>query len=268
MANTGEQGTDQWLLDRAGKFTGSEFCNVLARNKKTGEPLKAYHDLIWQVAVERLTELPEVGPNSFALRWGKDVEPFAREAYEMETGLLVEQSGFVPHPKYPFIGCSPDGLVGTKGGLEMKCPKSSAIHLARFLEGMPEEHVAQVQGGMMVCEREWWDFVSYDPRFKERHRLFRVRVMRDQAYIDNLEKEILKAEELVQEIIKKVSRDPEAPAAVAVGLIDAIAKLATLPTIEAMSAHAESIGEAARNDDRFTKAFKKRMDELKNGRKS
>lgn len=205
MLDSSVQGTDQWLLDRAGKFTGSEFESVLGR-KKDGTPLKARQDLIWQVAVERLTGLPEVGPDSFSLRWGKDVEPYAREAYELDTGLLVVQSPFVKHPRFPFAGCSPDGLVGTDGGIEMKCPKSSAIHLARFVDGMPAEHVAQVQGAMWVTGRAWWDFVSYDPRFKDEHRLYRLRVTRDEAYIKKLEEEVIKAEAEVQVLIEKLSR--------------------------------------------------------------
>jgi len=205
MLETAAQGTDDWLLARAGKFTGSEFESVLGR-KKDGSPLKARNDLIWQVAVERLTGLPEVGPDSYSMRWGKDVEPYAREAYELDTGLLVTISGFITHPRFPFAGCSPDGLVGPDGGIEMKCPKSSAIHLARFIDGMPAEHVAQVQGAMWVTDRAWWDFVSFDPRFREQHRIFRVRVERDNAYIARLEAEVIKAEAEVQVLIEQLQR--------------------------------------------------------------
>lgn len=199
------QNSDEWLLARSGKFTGSEFESVLGR-KKDGSPLKARQDLIWQVAVERLTGLPEVGPSSFSMRWGQDVEPYAREAFELETGLLVVPSPFIQHPRFPFAGCSPDGLIGEDGGLESKCPKSSAIHLARFIDGMPAEHVAQVQGAMWVTGRKWWQFVSYDPRFKESYRLFRVRIERDNAYIAKLEAEVLKAEGEVQVLIEQLQR--------------------------------------------------------------
>lgn len=198
------QGTPEWHQERAGKFTGSRFVDVLARNKKDGKPLKAYHDLIWDVAVERLTGIQEEGPTGFALQWGKDVEPFAREAYEFESGNLVTESGFIVHPKYPFCGCSPDGLIGDKGGVEIKSPKSSKIHLARFIEGMPEEYRPQVQGCMWVTGREFWDFVSYDPRMPAAHRLFLVRVYRDEPYIAQLEAAVLEAEDKVQELIKQL----------------------------------------------------------------
>lgn len=200
------QRTPEWHAKRAGKFTGSKFVDVLARNKKTGEKLAAWHKLILQVVVERMTGIQEEGPDSFSLRWGREVEPYAREAYELETGLLVVESDFITHPKYPFTGCSPDGLIGANGGLEMKSPKDSAVHLDRFLTGMPEDIRPQVQGCMWVTERDWWDFVSYDPRMKESHRLLRIRCHRDDKYIADLEASVLEAEEAAQELQAKLER--------------------------------------------------------------
>lgn len=198
------QGTESWHKDRAGKFTGSRFVDVLARNKRTGEPLKAYQDLIWQVVVERMTGEAVEGPDGYALRWGKDVEPFAREAYELETGNVVQQVGFIDHPKFSFAGCSPDGLVGTVGGLEMKCPKSSAIHLERFISGIPDEYVPQVQGCMWVTGRDWWDFVSYDPRMPDSHRFIRITIQRDDEFIQKLESAVLEAESKVQDLMTEI----------------------------------------------------------------
>lgn len=203
MANV--QGTPGWHQDRCGRFTGSRFVDALARDKRNPEKkLKAWHDLIWDVAVERLTGIQEEGPSGFALQWGKEVEPFAREAYEFASGNIVKESGFIVHPRYPFAGVSPDGLVGDKGGLELKSPKSSRVHLARFIEGMPEEYKPQVQGGLWASEREWWDFASYDPRMPERYRLFLVRIYRDDKYIAQIEAAVLEAEEAVQQLIAKL----------------------------------------------------------------
>lgn len=209
MAEEQLQRTPEWHEARAGKITGSRFVDVLARSKKTGEPLKAYHDLIWQIVVERITGKAVEGPVGFALQWGSDVEPYAREAYELETGNIVIESGFIVHPDYPFAGSSPDGLIGDDGGLEMKCPKNSAIHLERFIYGVPEEYVPQIQGNMWVTGRQWWDFVSYDPRMPESHLLFRKRVERDEKFIKELESAVLEAEEkavaLYNDLMRKVA---------------------------------------------------------------
>lgn len=200
------QRTSEWHADRAGKWTGSKFVDVLARNKKTGEPLKCYFDLIWQVVTERMTQQATEGPTGFALAWGTDVEPFAREAYELETGNMVTEAGFIQHPKFDFAGCSPDGLIGADGGLEMKCPKSSIIHLQRFDSGVPDEYVPQIQGCMWVTGRAWWDFVSYDPRQQERFRMLTIRVIRDESYIANLEKCVLEAESSAKELQSRLEK--------------------------------------------------------------
>lgn len=198
------QRTEAWHLERSGKFTGSRFVDVLARNKRTGEKLKAWHDLIWQVVVERITGQAVEGPSGYALQWGTDVEPYAREAYELETGNAVTESGFITHPDYPFAGCSPDGLIFTDGGLEMKCPKSSAVHLERFIDGVPEEYMPQIQGCMWVTGRKWWDFVSYDPRMPESHRLLKITVWRDPVMIQRIQESVLEAESAAQELYEKL----------------------------------------------------------------
>lgn len=200
------QRTADWHQQRAGKWTGSRFVDVLARNKKTGEPLKAYHDLIWSVVAERLSGSAMEGPTGYALQWGTDVEPFAREAYELESGNIVTESGFITHPEFDFIGCSPDGLIGVDGGLEMKCPKSTIVHLERFVNGVPDEYRPQVQGCMWITGRQWWDFYSFDPRMPESHRGLKIRVNRDQPYIDALQEAVIKAEAAAVELLEKLNR--------------------------------------------------------------
>jgi len=190
------QGTPEWFAKRCGKFTGSRFAAVMARSKSNGKPLKAYDDLIWQLVVERLTGTQEESFDSYATRWGKDLEEYARQEYELTTGMMVVPIDFLDHETLPFVGCSPDGLVEA-GGLEIKCPKDSRIHLERFISGVPDDYVPQIQGGMWVSDRLWWDFVSYDPRMPESHRLLVIRVERDDAYIKALEAAVLEAEKLV-----------------------------------------------------------------------
>ena len=199
-----DQRTAEWHQERAGKFTGSRFADVMARNKKTGEPLKAHHDLIFQIVAERMTGRAEESPTGFALQWGVDVEPYAREAYELETGAIVQQTGFLTHPQYDFAGCSPDGLIGSDGGLEMKCPKSSIIHLERFESGVPDEYMPQVQGCLWVTGRQWWDFVSYDPRMPESHRILIIRIERDEDYIKKLADAVIEAESKAQTVMQKI----------------------------------------------------------------
>ncbi len=209
-----EQKSDEWFAARCGKFTGSRFDDVLAKSKPTKanpepRPLKARQDLIWSIAAERIQGYQPQGANSYSLRWGTENEPLAREAYEIKTGEFVIEEGFILHPEYDFIGISPDGLINEDGGIEIKCPKSPEIHLQRFLKGVPEEYVAQIQGALWVTGRAWWDFVSYDPDTVDQFKLLIIRVERDEKFIKNLEAEIKQAEievqELVTELMKKAA---------------------------------------------------------------
>lgn len=185
MSEAIEQRTDEWRLARAGKLTGSRFADVIAVTK-AGKPTAARDKYMREIVFERIAGVPRHSIDGHALRWGTEVEEFAREAYELETGHFVTPAEFVAHPVYPFIGASPDGLIGIDGGYESKCPMDEAVHINTWLCGMPEEHIPQVQGCMMVTGRKWWSFVSYDPRVSERFRLFYQRIERDDAYINSV----------------------------------------------------------------------------------
>lgn len=107
-------------------------------------------------------EYPPVTVETAAMKRGTQLEPEARSYYEMDRGLDVEQDGFCMTDDGRF-GCSPDGLVGIDGGLELKCP-SPSTHVSYLLEGvLPSEYKAQVHGSMIVTGRAWWDFMSYCP---------------------------------------------------------------------------------------------------------
>lgn len=183
-----KQGGAEWLAARAGFCTASRFCDVLAK-VKVGEA-SSRRNYRWALCTERLTGQPNAGYTNAAMEWGHQQEPHARAAYETAKELMVDEAGFIPHPYVPFVGCSPDGLVEPNGGVEIKCPFNSVIHVETLLDGMPAEHMAQVQGSMWVTGRDWWDFVSFDPRMPEKLRLYVQRVERDPKYIANLAAEV------------------------------------------------------------------------------
>lgn len=197
------QRSEGWRQQRAGKITASRFIDVMAVGKK-GQPLQARQTYMMDLATERLAGEPRPETYSRSMEWGKEVEPFAFEAYQLKTGLFVTAADFIRHPKYRFIGASPDGLIGDDGGLEMKCPFNPAVHAQTLLEGMPEDHIAQVQGCMFVTDRDWWDFVSYDPRQAPEYRLHVQRIPRDDSYIDRLAFELGKFEAELRDLVKQI----------------------------------------------------------------
>ncbi len=124
------------------------------------------------------------------MQWGTEKEPDARAAYEFRTDATVAEIGFVVHPKIDASGASPDGLVGTDGLVEIKCP-NTAGHLETLLgQEIAGKYITQMMWQMACTGRAWCDFVSYDPRMPENMRLFIKRVPRDDARIAELESEV------------------------------------------------------------------------------
>jgi hypothetical protein len=193
MMTGNQQGTEAWLLDRLGHVTGSRFADVMAMDKSGKKFLKSRETAITEITLELLTGSPGAMWTSKATNWGKEHEPHARLAYELETGEICQEVGFIRHPRHMQVGVSPDGLIGKRKGWESKCPLTPTVHLETLLNGMPDEHMAQVQGGMWCCECEEWDFVSYHPLFPTEMQLYVQTIKRDQAFIDDMENKVLNA---------------------------------------------------------------------------
>jgi putative phage-type endonuclease len=185
-----EQGTDAWHQLRLGKVTASRVADIMAKTK-TGVSASRGNYLI-ELALQRVTGTIEPMYTNDAMAWGTATEPQARVAYEVKTGNFVDQIAFVEHDIIEWFGCSPDGLVGKDGLIEIKCP-NSATHWATIKDGKPpNKYVIQMQTQMACTGRKWCDFVSFDPRMPERSQLFICRVERDQKIIDEIETEVMK----------------------------------------------------------------------------
>jgi hypothetical protein len=87
------------------------------------------------------------------MQHGTETEPEARAAYEFYQGVTVEEVAFVHHPKIDQAGCSPDGLVGSDGLVEIKCP-NTATHLETLLgQAVPGKYDVQMQFQMACTGR-------------------------------------------------------------------------------------------------------------------
>lgn len=182
------QGSPEWFAARSGKVTASRVADVVARTKTGYGATRANYAA--QLVAERLTGRTEPGFSNAAMQWGTDNEPAAREAYEYRSGVFVEQIAFVDHPRIVMTGASPDGLVGTDGLLEVKCP-NTATHIETLLSGkIPAKYQTQMAWQMACTGRQWCDFVSFDPRLPDRMSLFVQRYERDGGFIVDLEREV------------------------------------------------------------------------------
>jgi hypothetical protein len=185
-------------------------CDVMATLKRGGEAASR-RDYRAELIAERLTGGAEDHYVSKEMKFGTEQEPFARTAYEIVTENIVDQVGFIFHPRLDFAGASPDGLIGEDGGLELKCPKTTT-HLAYMIAGtVPKEYQDQMLWNMACAEREWWDFASYDPRMPEKLRIFIVRMPRDEARIDEIEREALRLNSEIQYICAQLGIEADLP---------------------------------------------------------
>ena len=177
-----EQRTDEWYTVKCGKIGASSMSDVMAKGRGNSES-KTRRAYMVRLIAERLSGQPQETYQNAAMQWGIDTEPQAREAYEADTLNVVEQVGFVEASE--FLGCSPDGLVGDDGILEIKCPNTTT-HIEYLLsDRLPPEYVNQVQSQLWITGRKKCYFVSYDPRLTVRP-YFCVVVERDETKIKEI----------------------------------------------------------------------------------
>lgn len=169
-----DQGTPEWLAERAGKVTASMLSNVMMAKTAAG-----YQNYLAQLICERLTGEPVETFKSAAMEHGNETEPQARAFYELETGNEVVECGFIPHPALTNSGASPDGLIGDLGLVEIKCPQP-AKHIKNLMGGtIDKAYSLQMQWQMECTGREWCDFVSFNPSFPAHLQLHITRVDAD-----------------------------------------------------------------------------------------
>lgn len=193
------QRSPEWYQLRAGKLTGSRAADMLAEIKK-GEAA-ARRDLRVQLACERLTGASQDnGYVSTEMLRGMEMEPHAIAAYEADTGAIVRSVGFLEHPELP-AGCSPDGLIGDDGLLELKCPKSATHFSYLRSRKVPTEYLRQITHHLWISGRQWADFVSYDDRFPAALQVLIVRVTRTDVDVTAYE---LAARLFLSEVEKEV----------------------------------------------------------------
>lgn len=154
---------DWWEL-RRGIPTASSFDKIITPGGKPSTQAEGLID-------ELVGDLVDMRPNAFSERGrmgtpemeaGRAAEPQARSWYALQRNMDVQEVGFCLHDS-GLYGCSPDGLVGEEGGLELKCPlpKTHAGYVRRG--GLPLDYKPQVHGSLVVTGRKWWDFMSYMP---------------------------------------------------------------------------------------------------------
>ena len=181
------QGSDEWLKARLGKLTGSRMYDIIPGSR--GRYRKTRVSLMNELIYERLTGESVPFFETPAIIWGREHEDMARAVYEAHTGLSVDLVGSLDHPRIKGLSGSPDGLVGDNLFIEIKCPNSTT-HLEYLSTGIiPEKYMYQIHTYMLITERNYCDFVSFDPRLPSKYSFMMQRVKRNIQISEQIEKE-------------------------------------------------------------------------------
>ena len=200
---------EAWLAQRIAKVTASRISDVIAKTK-TGVSTSRQNYLI-QIVTERLTgKKADSGFVSQAMLDGIERESAARELYMRTRGVSVTEVGFFDHPVIKNSGASPDGAVNAEeegkyaGLIEIKCPIETTHTNTLMSKSVPSKYIPQMQWQLACTGAKWVDFVSYNPNFPEELQLFVARVDRDDTYIGELEAEVIKFLDEVEQTILKL----------------------------------------------------------------
>lgn len=175
-----EQGSNEWLGIKAGVASCSSLDRLVTPSLKPSAQAEAY---MYELTAEHITGEKKYIKPSYWMERGTEMEPNARAMYELITGVVVQQTGFVFQNKDRLFGFSPDGFPSSRKGLEIKCP-APITHLTYLLMGVcPKDYQAQVQGSMWASGLKAWDFMSFHPDYDP----LIVTVERDPKWMDALD---------------------------------------------------------------------------------
>jgi hypothetical protein len=183
------QGEYEWHCLRLGMVTGTSLKSAL------GSP-KVQETLMYKLISERMTAPQITELNSPAVVRGIEMEPIARKAVQVETGIEFVETGMLLSDEIPGFALSPDAIYeeGGKvvGGLEIKCPDSKK-HIEYLINGkLPKEYADQVKAPFLMSDDiKWWYFASFDDRNYELP-VFLLKITRDDFKAIDADQEKLK----------------------------------------------------------------------------
>lgn len=189
------QGSPEWFEIRVGKVTASH-AQAIGNN---GKGLDTY---LLEVVSEMFSSAQKDQYSNEHTERGNELEPLARSMYELQENVEVEEIGFAEYND--FVGCSPDGLVGDDGMIEIKCPDDKTYFNLLMNENIDSSYIWQCQMNLLILEKKWCDLIFYNPNFEKSMKIFRLKP--DKEMFSRLKEGFAKAE---KEIIRMISKYKE-----------------------------------------------------------
>ena len=230
MINDNESQRDLgWFRKRLGHFTGSKVGDLMKSGKKKeqvfGDTALSY---IYQVAAERMLNpvfvdddelfadyVEQMQITSKAIRWGQEQEDNAKDLLlRKNPGWELAEVSSCRHDTIPCFAASPDAIIYDREKMmvaEIKCPNPNTyvkyatdIKDGETLKAAKPEYYYQMQSEMACTNAESGVFVAYCPWLT--YPIHIVPIARDEETIKAIEERVIKANEIVEEIIKKTEK--------------------------------------------------------------
>ena len=198
-----QQNNDEWLDHRIGKVTGSSIGKIMANyGRAFGEPAKK---LAVNIAVERVTgkRIETDNYTNAHMERGHEEEPIARMLYEDTFFIDVGNGGFYDNGK---TGCSPDGIVGSNGLVEIKSVIPTTHYKTVKRGGFDPVYKWQYFFNIREAEADWLDFISYCSAYPKNKRLYVYRIAKESIgeELKQIETRLAEFECFVSGIIKEI----------------------------------------------------------------
>lgn len=192
------QGSSEWFALRL------QYPLTASNAQAIGNQGAGLKTLVWEKLAEKYSLVDKEKYTNKDLERGVELEPLARDMYELRTGNKVVEMGFVINEKISKVGgASPDGSIVAQNGLiEIKCFEDKK-HFQNIVNGLEIEsqYEWQVQMQMLFTETDFVDFIAYNPNFKES--LLIKRVIADKEMQDKIKQGLEIGEKLLKEIEEK-----------------------------------------------------------------
>ena len=192
------QGTDEWLQEKLGKPSASNASKIITN---AGKSSKQRTDYLYSLTAEIITGQREETYKNANMDMGNDREDESRKLFEMIHGVEVQQVGVVYKDEEKKFLCSPDGIINSEYGLELKnvLGKTQIKYLLK--NEVPSEYFSQIQFSLYVTGFKYWMFMTYSPGLRP----LIIKMERDEKFIQALEIELKSFTEELESITNQIS---------------------------------------------------------------
>ena len=145
------QRTEEWYQFRNEHITASNAWKALGTQSTQNQLI---FEKCQPINREKFTSL-----NETPMSWGHKYEPLTARLYEQRNNTQISDFGCIPHPTYPFLAASPDGIVTGINNYGRMIEIKNVV--SREISGIPKkDYYIQMQIQMEVCDLDECDFIE------------------------------------------------------------------------------------------------------------